>query len=213
MTPHGLTKDGHEQMFGVNHLAHFYLFELLKPLLLASSTPAFNSRVVSVASTIHTFGSVHIGDYSLEKHGFDPFVGYANSKTANIWFANELDRRYGSQGLHAVSVHPGGINTGLARFHDENAARMIDQIVEQPHIKAIFKTVEQGAASIVLAAIGKDYEGVGGFYMEDCSISRPLPEDAPMGAPGYKPWAYDKEGEARLWTDSLAMVGLKDDRE
>ena len=50
------------------------------------------------------------------------------------------------------------------------------------------------------------------FYMEDCGISPPMPEDAPLGSPGYKPWAYDEEGERQLWTDSLAMLKLKDDQ-
>ena len=69
LTPHELTEDGYEQQFGVNHLAHFYLFQLLKPLLLQSSTPSFNSRVISVASAIHQMGSVKVGDYNLEKVG------------------------------------------------------------------------------------------------------------------------------------------------
>ena len=202
-------------MFGVNHLAHFYLFLLLKPLLLASTTPSFNSRVISVASSIHQMGSVLVGDYNLEdfvsKNGYSPFIGYANSKTANIWFANELERRYGSQGLHAISVHPGGINTGLSRFHSEDALKALEPLLQMEHIVKQFKDIEQGAASVVLAAVGREYEGVGGFYMEDCRVSPPYPEDAPLGSVGYRPWAYDEAGEKTLWKDSLAMLGLKDD--
>lgn len=125
LTDEGRTKDGFEQQFGVNHLAHFYLFQLLKPMLLNSTTPSFNSRVISVASSIHTMGSVKVGDYNLEKCGYDPFVGYASSKTCNIWMANELERRYGAQGLHSISVHPGGIETGLQASHAEGPAQMI----------------------------------------------------------------------------------------
>lgn len=80
--------------------------------------------------------------------------------------------------------------------------------LEQPRIKNALKSTEQGAASIVLAAVGRDYEGKGGFYMEDCARSSPLPDGAPLGAPGYKPWAYDEEKEGKLWEDSLRMVGL-----
>lgn len=85
---------------------------------------------------------------------------------------------------------------------------LLNQILEQEHIKKALKSTGQGAASVVLAAIGKDYEGAGGFYMEDCGKSPLMAEDAPMGAPGYKPWAYDEEKERRLWEDSLRMVGL-----
>ena len=212
MTPHGFTEDGFEQQFGVNHMAHFYLFQLLKPLLLSSSSPTFQSRVVAVASLIHTMGSVHLGDYNL-KGGYDPVVGYAHSNTCNIWFANELERRYGSKGLHGLSVHPGAIRTGLENSHDEASRDMLEaMIASSEYIQRSFKNVEQGAASVVLAAVGREYEGIGGFYMEDCGKSLPMPEDADLGSPGYKPWAYDQDGERTLWADSLAMLHLEDDQ-
>lgn len=80
----------------------------------------------------------------------------------------------------------------------------------QPHIRDALKSTAQGAASIVLAAVGRELEGRGGFYMEDCARSPPLPEGAPLGTPGYMPWAYDEEKEGRLWEDSMRMVGLAD---
>ncbi|KAK3713443.1 hypothetical protein LTR37_008401 [Vermiconidia calcicola] len=213
MTPHVVTEDGFEQQFQVNHLAHFYLFQLLKPMLLRSSTPEFNSRVIAVASSAHVLSPPLLGDYNLEKRegGYDPVVAYGQAKSANVWFANELERRYGSQGLHAISAHPGGIETGLQYSHDEASARMVEQMLQVPHIKAAMKSVEQGAAPIVNAAIGKEYEGQGGFYMEDCAVAQPLPDDAPMMAPGYKSWACNPEDEKRLWLDSLESVGLQDD--
>lgn len=137
-------------------------------------------------------GSVKLGDYNLEQCGYDPFVGYASSKTANIWMANELERRYGSQGLHSISVHPGGIETGLQASHAEEPAKLIAAsmcltrpfeqlvtlakiypsipVIQQPHIKQSFKSIEQGAASVVLAAIGKEYEGVGGVSPRNLAL-------------------------------------------
>lgn len=67
LAPAGRTSDGWETHFGVNHLAHFYLFQLLEPILLKSSSPEFQSRVISVSSSIHTMGPCHIGDYNLER--------------------------------------------------------------------------------------------------------------------------------------------------
>ncbi len=202
---------GYESQLWVNHLAHFYLFQLLKPLLLKSSTPSFNSRVIAVASLAHTMAPMQLGDYNYEEREYDEFVAYARSKTANMWFANELERKYGSQGLHAISVHPGGIRTGLQRSHSEKAAAMIEYYLAMPHIQNSMMSVEQGSASIVLAAVGKEYEGVGGFYMENCGVSPATAEDAPLGSPGYKPWAYDKDGEQQLWRDSLEMLKLGED--
>ncbi len=83
--------------------------------------------------------------------------------------------------------------------------------MELPHVKVQMMSIEQGAATPVLAAIGKEYEGVGGLYLEDCQVAQPLPADGPMGSPGYAPWAYDPEREKELWRDSLNMLGLQDD--
>ena len=83
-TPEGTTKDGFETQLGVNHLAHFLLFQLLKPTLLASSTPDFHSRVVSLSSSSHRASGVHLDDLDLKKAGYDPWVAYSQSKTANV---------------------------------------------------------------------------------------------------------------------------------
>jgi len=214
MTPHEVTGDGFESQFQVCHLSHFYLFQLLAPVLVKSSSPSFNSRVISLSSLAHHFSSVHVGDYNLEKlqGGYNPMIAYAHAKTCNIWFANELERRYGEKGVHGLSLHPGGITgTGLQQSHDPSVLPMLEQALQLEHVQKSMKDVGQGAATTVLAAVGKDYEGVGGVYMEDCGVSPPLPEDAPMGSPGFKAWAYDPEGERRLWDDSLVMVGLKSD--
>ena len=87
--PEGQTKDGFETQFGTNHLAHFLLFQLLKPTLLASSTPEFQSRVVSVSSSGHQISGVHFDDLDLKKQGYEKWTAYGQSKTANIYLATE----------------------------------------------------------------------------------------------------------------------------
>ena len=88
--PEGQTKDAFETHFGTNHLAHFLLFQLLKPALLNASTPVFNSRVVSVSSISHILSPVVFDDLDLKKSGYHPHTAYAQSKTANIYLANEV---------------------------------------------------------------------------------------------------------------------------
>ncbi|KAK2674647.1 Short-chain dehydrogenase/reductase SDR [Fusarium oxysporum f. sp. vasinfectum] len=181
-----LTKDGHEMQFGVNYLAHFLFFELLKPALLAAVTPELNSRVVVLASSAHQHGGINESDnYNFQKGGYDPWVSYGQSKTADIYLANEIDRRYGAQGLHATSVHPGGILTELSRY-----------------------SPQQGAATTVWAAIGKQWENAGGRYLENCEEAPPAKQIDPHFGKGYAPHAYDPEREARLWEDALKIVGL-----
>jgi NAD(P)-dependent dehydrogenase (short-subunit alcohol dehydrogenase family) len=201
--PEGKTKDGFESQFGVNHLAHFWFFCLLKDTMLASSTPEFNSRVVNVSSTGHMAGEVQFGNYAFEDGSYTPWKGYGQSKTANIYMANEIENRFGAKGLHGYSLHPGGIWTGLQKFI---SAEQMTQWKARPGVDNILKSTEQGAATSVLAAVGKEYEGKGRLYFEDCDLARPTEDDEN----GYAKYAFDKEKEARLWDDSLKMVGLSE---
>ncbi|KAF2765467.1 short-chain dehydrogenase [Teratosphaeria nubilosa] len=222
LTPHAVTADGFEKQFAVNHLAHFLMFQLLRPLMLKSSKPDFHSRYVAVSSSAHMFCPVQIGNYNQETKAtervdplcsftedtYNPMVAYGQSKTANIWMANQIERQYGSEGLHGLSIHPGAIFTaGFANF-DKKAAAVLAQVFESDVIKASMKNVEQGAATQVMAAIDKELEGKGGLYLNDGHVADPLLEEEPIGNTGYRSWAYDPEGEKKLWRDSLEMVGL-----
>ena len=122
--------------------------------------------------------------------------------------ANELDRRYGSKGLHATSLHPGAINTGLARHLDE---AFVQQILIHEKIVEVLKSVEQGAATTVLAAVGKEWEGRGGKYLEDCEEAERGADDGDFFNSGWVKQTYDEVEEGRLWKDSLDIVGMKDD--
>lgn len=207
-TPKGKTADGFETQFGTNHLAHFLLFQLLQSTILASSTSNFNSRVVALSSSGHRTSGILTDDYNFEHTEYSPWVAYGQSKTANIYMANEIERRYGSQGLHALSLHPGGIATGL-QVHLSAAVKeswFADEVV-----KLHFKNTAQGAATAVYAAISKDWEGKGGRYLENCAESGPVPEPHTATTPGYVLHTYDEEKEKKLWLDSLKMVGLEAD--
>ena len=201
--PEGKTKDGFESQFGVNHLSHFLFFNLLKDTMIASSTPEFHSRVVNVSSTGHMAGEVKFGNYGFEDGSYTPWKGYGQSKTANIYMANEIENRYGSKGLHGYSLHPGGIWTGLQKYI---SAEMMAQWKSNPGVDNLLKSTEQGAATSVLAAVGKEYEGKGRLYFEDCDLAPPTEDNEN----GYAKHAFDKEKEARLWEDPLKMVGLSE---
>ena len=100
-TPEGKTKDGFETQWGVNHVAHFLLFQLLKTSLLAASSPSFASRVIMVSSTGHRNIDGIQWDNLNMTGSYDRDKAYAQSKLANIYTANEIERRYGHRGLHA----------------------------------------------------------------------------------------------------------------
>ena len=204
------TKDGFEMQFGVNHLAHFLLFELLKPALLASVTPELSSRVVNLSSSAHHVASINeSGNYNFEKTDYKDWVAYGQAKTANIYMTNEIERRYGSRGLHATAVHPGMIQTGLMQHLD---TAMLEAFKNNKEAWLQMKSPEQGAATTVWAAIGKEWENKGGEYLAECGKTTRGNDNHEISGVGFAGHAYDPKIEARLWGDSLAMIGLKDDQ-
>ncbi|KAF9877616.1 hypothetical protein CkaCkLH20_04751 [Colletotrichum karsti] len=205
--PKGKTVDGFETQFGTNHLGHFLLFQLLKPALLAASTPSFNSRVVAVSSSGHRSGRIQFEDFNFEsKVEYGPWPAYGQSKLANIHFANELDRRYASQGIRAFSLNPGGIETPLQRHSPE-----LQKQIKTPEVQAFLKDTSQGAATSVWGAVAKELEGQGGKYLEDVSIAVKAASDVKPGGEGYVAAAYDPPTEKKLWIESLKLVGVEDD--
>lgn len=207
-TPEGPTAGGFETQFGVNHLAHFLLFNLLKDVLLASSTASFSSRVVILSSIFRRFGSVHFENLNLDGV-YEKNVAYSQAKTAELWTANEIERRYGSSGLHAWSVRPGGINSGLSRHMSEEETSAAGN---DPDLKKIFKSIKKGAATTFWAACASILEGRPGAYLEDCQIIGPWTEVRGQWGPGYGAHTHSPADEARLWTISESLVGWGDPR-
>ncbi|RBR00370.1 hypothetical protein VDGD_20039 [Verticillium dahliae] len=196
--------DGHELHFGTTYLSHFLLFGILGLGLLANASSELPSRVVSLASTAHLFyGISDTSDYNFEKTTYDANVAYGQSKTADIYLANEIERRFGSRHLYGTSVHPGIIVTGLTHHMPPDAFKGMD------YIYPTMKSVEQGAATTLLAAVGKNLQHQRGRYLVDCEVAEPhVKGEDKLTSKGYAPWALDFEKALRLWRDSLRLVGL-----
>lgn len=76
-----------------------------------------------------------------------------------------------------------------------------------PELRLSIKSPEQGAATTVWAAIGKEWEGKGGKYLNDCTVAG-TPKDGEVNL-GYAPHAYDEEAAKKLWEVSMQLVGLQ----
>lgn len=207
-----VTQDGFEMQFGTNHLAHFALFQFLRDRLLAGAqdSPDFASRVVNLSSSGHRANTVQFDDINLEGEGkYTPWGAYGNSKTANVWMANQVERLYGKQGIHGYSLNPGGIETPLQKHVQD----MMEAAMKQQAVCDHMKSLDQGAATSVWAATARELEGKGGVYCEDCAVAGPTPQNSenPQLAGGHAAWAYDPEGEEKLWSVSLRLCGLDGD--
>ncbi|MFH8608551.1 SDR family NAD(P)-dependent oxidoreductase [Streptomyces sp. NPDC018029] len=192
---------GWEAHFAVNHLGHFALAHRLRPAF----APA-GARVVAVASSGHFLSDIRWADPHF-RTGYDRWLAYAQSKTANALFALHLDRLGSDLGLHAFAVHPGSILTPLQRHIPREEWLAQGWVTQDGTPAAGFKTPEQGAATALWAATSPLLEGRGGAYCQDCDIAEPATSDD-MLIGGVKPWAVDPDAAARLWDLSCELSGL-----
>jgi NAD(P)-dependent dehydrogenase (short-subunit alcohol dehydrogenase family) len=205
-TPFGKTADGFETQFGTNHLGHFVLVNRIARLMKPGS------RLVNLSSAGHRFSDVDLGDPNFERTEYAPFVAYGRSKTANVLFAVEFDRRHKAEGVRATAVHPGGIQTELGRYMTPDVMQgLLDNLARsQPEGAPAFewKTIPQGAATSVWAGVVAPADAVGGRYCEDCHVAEVVqggPDLAIRG--GVRGYALDPERAKALWAKSEEMVG------
>lgn len=202
--PFGKTEDGFETQFGTNHLGHFTFVNRIASLI------KDGGRLVSLASSGHRFSDVNLEDPNFDNGDYEPWAAYGRSKTANILFAVEFDRRHKDRGVRATALHPGGIHTELARHLDDGA---LEALLEQINATARetggdefeFKSIPQGAATSVWAAAVADPAEVGGRYLEDCHVAE-LADDDSLRA-GVRAYAIDPDNARALWAKSEELVG------
>lgn len=159
----GLTEDGHERTWQVNHLGHF----LLTSLLIDRMTESAPARVVHVSSRSHLFGKILWDDPSMEA-GFDGLKAYGQSKLANVLFSNELARRLDGTGVTSNSLHPGVIRTNIARKNGWWGSKLFATL-RSPFMV----TPETGARTNLHVAMSPDVEGVTGAYFSDRKLKKP----------------------------------------
>ena len=201
-TPKGKTADGFETQFGTNHLGHFVFVNRIASLFKPGA------RLVNLSSAGHRFSDVDLGDPNFERTPYTEFGAYGRSKTANILFAVEFDRRHKANGVRATAVHPGGIQTELSRHLTPQAIQQLRDSINASQKDGAtfqFKSVAQGAATSVWAGVVAPADAVGGRYCEDCHVAEIV--DDPNFRGGVRPYALNVERAKALWAKSEEMVG------
>jgi NAD(P)-dependent dehydrogenase (short-subunit alcohol dehydrogenase family) len=205
--PKGTTSDGFETQFGTNHLGHFVFVNRIASLIKKNG-----GRLVNLSSAGHRFSDVDLSDPNFEHTPYTEFAAYGRSKTANILFAVEFDRRHKSEGIRATAVHPGGIQTELGRYMTPELIQGMLKSIEDAN-KASgappfqWKTIPQGAATTVWSGFVAPADTVGGLYCEDCHVGQP--QENPNARNGVRAYALDAERAKALWAKSEEMVGEK----
>lgn len=158
---------GYELQFFTNHIGHFILVTGLLEQLKEEA------RVVILSSSAHRMGpreGIQFDNLSGEKH-YRGWTAYGQSKFANLLFSKELARRFQGTKKTATAVHPGVIRTNLAR-HMNPIARVVFGFAEP----LVLKSVPEGAATEVYAAVSPKTAGLSGVYFADCNIAKSRPD-------------------------------------
>jgi WW domain-containing oxidoreductase len=181
---------GYELQFFTNHIGHFMLVTGLLDQLTE------DSRVVMLSSAAHTAApreGIQFDDLSGDK-SYGAWKNYGQSKLANLLFAKELSRRFAGTKKTANAVHPGVIATNLGR-HTNVVARVGLGLVGP----LFLKSVGQGAATQVYAAVHPGMAGVSGHYLADCNVARAR-ADADDAAMARRLWEVSEKILAELPT-------------
>jgi len=194
--PYDTIADGFDLQFGSNHLGHFQMTKLLMPAL------GKDSRVVVLSSSAHQMAPVFFDDIGFRQMDYNKWAAYGQSKTANALFAVGLNARLKETGGEAYSVHPGVIQTELARRMDDEDMERFGELIEQGLMA--LKSIPQGAATQVYAATAPELTGKGGAYLADVQIAPVDAEAEDMTK--VRPYAIDTNAAERVWKISEEMV-------
>jgi NAD(P)-dependent dehydrogenase (short-subunit alcohol dehydrogenase family) len=199
-TPDTHLPNGLDVRFATNHLGHLALALHLLPRLAARG-----ARLVVLSSAAHKGIPVRVDDLNWQARPHDLGRAYAESKSANILFAQEATRRWSGDDIFANAVLPGSALTGLQRFHGDELIRQIGFIQPDGTPNPILKSAAQAAATTVWAATAPELEGRGGLVLEDCAEALPVgPDTHPWS--GYDASIADPETARVLWDRSIALL-------
>jgi NAD(P)-dependent dehydrogenase (short-subunit alcohol dehydrogenase family) len=181
----GVTEDGFERHFALNHVSYFVIANKLRERLVAAAP----SRVVNTASGAHQGAKLDFDDLQLSRR-YNGMTGYQRSKLCNILFTRELARRWSGTGVTANCLHPGFVAT---RFGDRSGG-LLSYGVRIAKLFAI--SPARGAETIVYLASSPEVAGVSGKYFYKCKPVTPSRE------------AEDDEAAKRLWAETSRLTGI-----
>ncbi|CAM5691225.1 SDR family NAD(P)-dependent oxidoreductase [Streptomyces chartreusis] len=198
-----VTAQGWEMQLATNYLGHFALAQGLHSALREAENP----RVVVVSSGAQLRAGFDFDDPQFERHPYDPFLAYAQSKTADVLLAVGISRRWAKDGITANACAPGWIHTNLARHLDKATLQSLGAMDPDGNLITpdYYKTPAQGAATTVLLAASPLLNGVTGRYFEDNQESEAV-DGGPDVMAGVAKWAVDPAAADRLWDYALPVI-------
>ena len=177
------TVDGLEMTFEVNHLSHFLLTTEMMDRLIVDQT-----RVINVSSEAHRMGEIDFEDLQLERTKYSAMKAYGNGKLCNIYFTQELHRRFGDKGVTAFACHPGVVKTNFAG----EVSGFLNVLLSAA--KPFMITAQEGALTPLYLATSDTILKHSGRYFEKQKLASVAPQ------------ALDQKAAAKLWEISEQLV-------
>lgn len=193
--PYATTADGFEQQLGVGHLGHF----LFTTLLVNKKKIKEGGRIVNVSSDGHRFSGIRFDDPFFENGAkYDEWQAYGQTKTANMLYSISLAQKLKPRNITSLSLHPGVISeTNLGRhLNDGVLAKLVEQDKQNNMPSFDYKSQQEGASTILVAAFDPALVSSNGAYLDHCQIGIPL-----------KPFAADPVAAEKLFGLSEELVG------
>ncbi|RFU29340.1 hypothetical protein B7463_g7014, partial [Scytalidium lignicola] len=198
--PYAKSEDGLEMQFATNHIGHFLLAKLLMDKILKAGSGA---RIINVSSSALQ-GSIRYDDYNFQDGAtYDPWLGYAQTKISNIVFSRALARKLKSKGIFSYSLHPGSIQSGLQVYMNAGPYSREELIAQnkaaaekagRKFVVEPLKTLQQGCATTLIAALDPSIEAQSGAYLRDGNV--------------YAEQLFTQEDEQeKLWALSERLTG------
>ncbi|KAI1127804.1 putative short-chain dehydrogenase [Nemania abortiva] len=185
--------DGVELQFAANHLGHFLLTKLILNKILLAPSPT----IVNLTSTGYELGECNLEDPSFNNGAmYNPWLAYAQAKTANILHVVGLHEKYGDKGLAAFAVHPGYVPE--SQLQTTNGVDM-DLMMEGYKLSVArnggkdvppqeVRTLQEGCAAILLAALDAGLRGKCPALLFEGKVYA-----------GVKEYAISKQNAKKLW--------------
>lgn len=190
LTERRTTEEGFEQTFGINHLGHFLLTNLLLDRLKASAP----SRVINVASEAYLIAKdgLELDDLNWESRKFSGFRAYGESKLANIFFTRVLAKRLEGTGVVTHALHPGTIRSGFGKDGDTRGPYRVLSWLFGPFLKG-----PKAGAKVAMHCATSEEAGQtsGAYWVSSKNKTEKL-----------KDYAKDEEAAERLWQLSEEFV-------
>jgi NAD(P)-dependent dehydrogenase (short-subunit alcohol dehydrogenase family) len=160
------TKDGLELHFGVCHIGHFLLTNMLLGQM------GSGAHIVVISSSAHKIGKLDFNDLSMNR-GYSVIKAYSRAKLCNMLFVSELARRLNGKGMTVSGIHPGAVasNIGAKRTEGMKGIGFVRRAAGRL-LSFFVKTPGQAAKEITYIAVNETYTEFSGGYFAGCKLAK-----------------------------------------